>query len=230
MPPLLEIRNLSFSHGDGIRALSGVSFDLSHGENLAILGPNGSGKTTLLLHLNGVLQGSGEIRVGGLTVSDKNLPEVRRRVGLVFQNSDEQLFMPTVLQDVMFGPLNLGWNIELARDRSVRALTDMGITPTLFDRPPFHLSAGEKRRVALAGVLVMKPEILLLDEPTTSLDPPGQRALVELLRFIPQPKIVATHDAGFASKLSDRAIFLEGGRVACDGPIQLILSKFNWGV
>jgi len=159
---------------------------------------------------------------------DRNLPEIRRKAGLLFQEADEQLFMPTVLEDVMFGPLNLGWNRQEAERKCRAALTRVGVSEILLDRPPFHLSTGEKRRVALAGVLVMEPEILLLDEPTTSLDPPGQRALLELLRTVPQPKLIATHDVHFAAALSDRAIFLNGGRLIADGKLQDVIERFDW--
>jgi cobalt/nickel transport system ATP-binding protein len=228
MCAFLEVRNLTFQHPSGATALDNVSFQLSRTENVAVFGPNGSGKTTLLLHLNGTLRGRGSVRVCGLEMSDRNLPEIRRKAGLLFQEADEQLFMPTVLEDVMFGPLNLGWNRQEAERKCRAVLTRVGISDILLDRPPFHLSTGEKRRVALAGVLVMEPEILLLDEPTTSLDPPGQRALLELLRTVPQPKLIATHDVHFAAALSDRAIFLNGGRLIADGKLQDVIERFDW--
>jgi len=228
MGVLLEIRNLTYHHPDGTKALDKVSLRLDDDEDLAIFGPNGSGKTTLLLHLNGTLMGEGSIHISGIEVNRKNLAAIRRRVGIVFQEADEQLFMPTVLEDVMFGPLNLNWPPELAAQRARHALTGVGIGEDLLQRPPFHLSAGEKRRVALAGVLAMEPQLLLLDEPTTSLDPPGQRALLDLLRSLPQPKIVATHDIYFAAALSTRAIFLENGRVIADGELNEIATRFAW--
>jgi len=228
MCAFLEVRNLTFQHPSGATALENVSFQLSRTENVAVFGPNGSGKTTLLLHLNGTLRGRGSVRVCGLEMHDRNLPEIRRKAGLLFQEADEQLFMPTVLEDVMFGPLNLGWNRQEAERKCRAALTRVGVSEILLDRPPFHLSTGEKRRVALAGVLVMEPEILLLDEPTTSLDPPGQRALLELLRTGPQPKLIATHDVHFAAALSDRAIFLTGGRLIADGKLQDVIERFDW--
>lgn len=228
MGVLLEIRNLSYWHPGRIKALDNISLTLGEDENLAIFGPNGSGKTTLLLHINGTLNGKGSIRVAGLEVTGTNLSEIRRLVGIVFQNTDEQLFMPTVLEDVMFGPLNLDWAPEEADRRARQALAQVGIGEDLLRRPPFHLSAGEKRRVALAGVLVMQPQLLLLDEPTTSLDPPGQRALIELLRALPQPKIVATHDVHFAAALSGRAIFLQNGRLEADGLVRDIARQFAW--
>lgn len=228
MDPFLEVCGLTFQHPDGTKALDNVSFQLTGGENLAVLGPNGSGKTTLLLHLNGTLRGRGSVRLCGLELRDGNLREIRRKAGLLFQEADEQLFMPTVLEDVMFGPLNLGWNTKEAEEKCRTALIQVGVPDDLLDRPPFHLSTGEKRRVALAGVLVMEPEILLLDEPTTSLDPPGQRALLELLRTLPQPKLIATHDIHFAAALSERAIFLESGRLVADGRLQDIVKRFDW--
>lgn len=225
---LLDVRNLTYCHEDGTKALDDVSLQLDAGENLALLGPNGSGKTTFLLNVNGTLIGSGAIRVTGLEVTKQNLLEIRRRVGIVFQNADEQLFMPTVLEDVMFGPLNLGWNAAEAEMRAVQTLRNVGISGDLLRRPPFNLSAGEKRRVALAGVLVMEPQLLLLDEPTTSLDPPGQRALLDLLKALPQPKVIATHDVHFADALSRRAVFLEGGRLIADGELRGVVREFDW--
>ncbi len=228
MCTFLDVRNLTFQHPGGTKALDNVSFQMTGNENLAVLGPNGSGKTTLLLHLNGTLRGRGSVRVCGLEMCDKNLLEIRRKAGLLFQEADEQLFMPTVMDDVMFGPLNLGWNRQEAERRCRTALTRVGISEDLLNRPPFHLSTGEKRRVALAGVLVMEPEILLLDEPTTSLDPPGQRALLELLSSLPQPKLIATHDVHFAAALSERAIFLKRGRLIADGGLQEVIRRFDW--
>lgn len=228
MAALVEILNLTYQHPGGAKALDNISLEISGAESLAILGPNGSGKTTLLLHLAGILSGQGRVRVTGLDVRSPNLVEIRRRVGFVFQEADEQLFMPTVLEDVMFGPLNLGWDVGQAEQRAIAALTGVGIGLELLKRPPFHLSAGEKRRVAIAGVLAMDPQLLLLDEPTTSLDPPGQRALLELLCSLPQPKIIATHDVHFAAALSRRAVFLQNGRLLADGEIERIVEEFRW--
>jgi len=228
MSPLLEIVDLNYRYPDGTPALRGISLHLAEGESLALFGPNGSGKTTLLLHLNGTLTGSGVIRIAGLDVCKSNLKEIRRRVGIVFQDSDEQLFMPSVLEDVMFGPLNLGWTREKAEHRARAVLEQVGLCAADAHRPPFHLSAGEKRRVALAGVLAMEPKLLVLDEPTTSLDPPGQRALLELLRQLPQPKLIATHDVSFATGLATRAIFLTGGKILAEGPLPHIVDQFEW--
>jgi len=224
----MEIRGLSYFQPNGVKALDEISFRLSNHENLTLLGPNGSGKTTLLLHINGTLTGSGAVFIEGLPVIPGNLSEIRRSVGIVFQDADEQLFMPTVLEDVMFGPLNLGMSASEAEVTAKSALTDVGITSDLLQRPPFHLSQGEKRRVALAGVLAMKPKLLLLDEPTTSLDPPGQKSLVKLLKTLPQSKIIATHDIHFAAQLSNRAVFLDRGRLLADGDLSDIVQRYGW--
>jgi len=225
---LLEVRGLSYVQPNGVKALAEVSFRLNNQETLTLLGPNGSGKTTLLLHLNGTLQGTGSIYIDGLPVTGDRLREVRRSVGIVFQDADEQLFMPTVLEDVMFGPLNLGLSAADAEITALQALNDVGITTDLLRRPPFHLSQGEKRRVALAGVLAMKPKLLLLDEPTTSLDPPGQKLLIKLLKTLPQSKIIATHDIHFAAQLSNRAIFLDRGQLLADGDLTGIVERYEW--
>ena len=228
MSVALEIRDLTYQYADGNKVLDKVSLKVDGAENLVIFGPNGSGKTTLLLHMNGILIGRGFIQVGGLELSKNNLAEIRRKVGIVFQDADEQLFMPTVLEDVMFGLLNSGWPENLANHQAQEFLRQVGIGETLFQRAPYHLSAGEKRRVALAGVLAMNPELLLLDEPTTALDPPGQRNLVQLLRALKQPMIIATHDIHFARALSQRAIFLQRGKVIADGDIEDIVKQFAW--
>ncbi len=224
----MEVRRLSYYQPNGIKALDEVCFRLNKNENLTLLGPNGSGKTTLLLHINGTLKGTGGIFIEGHEVTPSNLSEIRRSVGIVFQDADEQLFMPTVLEDVMFGPLNLGMSAAEAEVSAKSALADVGITSDLLQRPPFHLSQGEKRRVALAGVLAMQPKLLLLDEPTTSLDPPGQKSLVRLLKTLPQSKIIATHDIHFAAQLSSRAIFLDRGRLLADGDLAEIVERYEW--
>jgi cobalt/nickel transport system ATP-binding protein len=228
MRSLLEVHHLSYCHPNGTAALTDISLQMPVGTNLVLFGPNGSGKTTFLLHLNGTLLGQGSIQVDGIEVKRGNLTEIRRTVGLVFQEADDQLFMPTVLEDVMFGLLNLGWTPKTAEIQAKRTLAQVGINEGLFSRAPFHLSAGEKRRVALAGVLAMEPKLLLLDEPTTSLDPPGQRALVQILKALPQSKIIATHDAHFARCLSDRAMFMESGRLIADGDVDQLIKQFSW--
>jgi len=227
MTPLIEVRDLSFRYDDGTRALDGINFTLHAGETVAVLGANGSGKTTFVLQLNGILQGEGSVTACGLPVTKENLAVIRAKIGMVFQDSDEQLFMPTVLEDVAFGPLNQGLSAEQAIQTARAALTQTGMDHA-FDKAPYHLSAGEKRRVALAGVLAMKPEILVLDEPTTFLDPPAQRNLFHLLNELPQAKLIVTHHTRFAAALAKRAIFFEQGKLVADGPIEEIVRRFDW--
>ena len=178
-PPLIEVRGLSYRYPDGTPALDQVDFQLDDGETVALLGANGSGKTTFVLHLNGLLAGEGSIRVCGEPLTRESLARARQKIGLVFQDSDSQFFMPTVLEDVAFGPLNLGLEGPAAAARARAALAEVGMSAAE-QRAPWHLSAGEKKRVAIAGILAMRPEILVLDEPTTFLDPPAECALVEL--------------------------------------------------
>ncbi|MEX2261576.1 MAG: ABC transporter ATP-binding protein [Bryobacteraceae bacterium] len=227
MEPLIRIRNLRFQYEDGSVALNGVDFDLFPGETVAVLGANGSGKTTFVLHLNGLLQGRGEIVVAGIPLSKKTLPAARQKIGIVFQNSDDQLFMPTVIEDVAFGPLNLGMTPAEASERARATLAQVDMLHAV-DKAPYHLSAGEKRRVAIAGVLAMRPDMLVLDEPTTFLDPPGQLALLDLLRNLPQAKLIVTHDVEFAQALADRAVFFERGRIADAGAVAEIVRRFSW--
>jgi cobalt/nickel transport system ATP-binding protein len=231
MTRIIEVRGLRYRYPDGTQALDGVDFHLDAGECVALLGANGSGKTTFALHLNGLLLGEGSVEVCGVrldaTTPPRALAEVRAKIGLVFQDSDAQLFMPTVLEDVAFGPANLGLSPGLAADRARAALAQVGMSEAL-QKAPYHLSSGEKRRVALAGVLAMQPEVLVLDEPTTSLDPPGQRDLTALLRQLPQAKLLVTHDAEFADALAARAVFFERGRVAGQGTVAEMVTCFGW--
>jgi cobalt/nickel transport system ATP-binding protein len=231
MNRVIDVRGLRYRYSDGTQALDGIDFHLEPGECVALFGANGSGKTTFALHLNGLLHGEGFVEVCGLRLaadaSAKMLTEVRAKVGLVFQDSDEQLFMPTVLEDVAFGPANLGLPPALAVERAREALQQVGMGAVL-DKAPYHLSSGEKRRVALAGVLAMQPEVLVLDEPTTSLDPPGQRDLTALLRGLPQAKLLVTHDVEFAGALASRAVFFEHGRVAGEGTVEEVVTRFRW--
>jgi cobalt/nickel transport system ATP-binding protein len=224
---VIEVHNLRYRYPDGTQALDGIDFCLDAEECVALFGANGSGKTTFVLHLNGLLDGEGSIEICGQPLSRKTLPGIRTKVGLVFQDSDEQLFMPTVLEDVAFGPLNEGLAPEQAMARAQQSLEQVGMSDAL-GKAPYHLSAGEKKRVAIAGVLAMQPEILVLDEPTTFLDPPAQRELVRLLRNLPQAKILVTHDVEFARTLATRALFFEKGRVAGSGPVEEVLHRFNW--
>ena len=225
--PLIDVRGLCFHYEDGTAALNGIDFQLMPGETVALLGANGSGKTTFVLHLNGLLSGQGSVTVCGMPVGKETLAKVRQKIGLVFQDSDNQLFMPTVLEDVAFGPLNMGLEREAAMQKARAALDQVGILKAEH-KAPYHLSAGEKKRVAIAGILAMEPEILILDEPTTFLDPPGQRALAELLNSLTQAKILVTHDVEFALALADRAVFFDKGTVAGIGTVTDVVRRFGW--
>ncbi|MES1257978.1 MAG: ABC transporter ATP-binding protein [Acidobacteriota bacterium] len=205
-----------------------MDFELEAGQTVALLGANGSGKTTFALHLNGILRGtSGSISVDGLAMTDGNLREIRRRVGLVFQDSDNQLFMPTALEDVAFGPLASGVSQAEASGKAYAALEKTGMAHKA-GKAPWHLSAGEKKRVAIAGILAGEPRLLVLDEPTTFLDPPGQRGLAELLESLPQAKILITHDVAFAQRLTEQGVFFREGRIAARDAITAIVREFGW--
>jgi cobalt/nickel transport system ATP-binding protein len=227
MTPLIDVRGLHFHYDDGTRALNGVDFQLFPGETVALLGANGSGKTTFVLHLNGLLTGQGSIEVCGMRLGKETLPLVRRKIGLVFQDCETQLFMPTVLEDVAFGLLNLGMTPAAAGARARAALDLTGMAEAAH-KAPYHLSAGEKKRVAIAGILAMEPEILILDEPTTYLDPPGHTSLLHLLRSLPQAKILVTHDTAFAEALAQRACFFERGAIAGTGTVRELARRFGW--
>ena len=228
MEPLIRVSGLSYSYDDGTAALRGVDFELYPGENVVLFGPNGSGKTTFLLHLIGLLRGEGTVEVCGHRVkNDANLHRFRQQVGLLFQDSDDQLFMPTVFDDVAFGPLNLGLDKTAVEQRVHECLRLVGME-AVAGKAPYHLSAGEKRRVALAGVLAMEPEILLLDEPATFLDPPGRAALLEILHRLPQAKIIVSHDLDLARELATRAVFFSEGRVVAAGSVDQLVARFHW--
>lgn len=224
---LVEVCGLHFRYPDGTLALDGIDFALDEGESVALFGANGSGKSTFTLHLNGLLMGEGAVQVCGLPVSRANLETIRAKIGLVFQDSDSQLFMPTVLEDVSFGLLNRGMDPREAEKQARAALDAVGMSAAA-DRAPYHLSAGEKRRVALAGVLAMDPAILVLDEPTTSLDPPAQRNLADLLCGLREAKIVVTHNVRFAQAVCDRAVFFERGKIIARGRVDEIAAHFDW--
>jgi len=227
MSAAIEITNLKYRYHDGTEALCGVSFQIAAGECVALLGPNGSGKSTLLLHLNGIFpdkhNGNSAVKIFDEAVAEETLERIRRRVGLVFQDPDDQLFCPTVEEDVAFGPQQLGMNETEISARVLKSLEQVGL-PNFAHRATHHLSHGEKRRVCLAGVLACEPEILILDEPTSDLDPRGRREFKALLRQIPATKLIATHDLEFAVEMCSRAIVLDAGRIVADGPLRQVLN------
>ena len=215
--PAVDVRALVHAYADGTPALRGVDLRIDAGEAVAIVGANGAGKSTLLKHLNGLLlAGSGGVYIEGIALTRASLADVRRRVGYVFQDADDQLFMPTVQDDVAFGPMNHGLAADEAQARVAAALQAVGAAHLAL-RAPYRLSGGEKRAVAIAGVLAMAPSILVLDEPSTGLDPAGRRRLIELLGRLPQTRIVATHDLGLVLQSCPRALVLHEGRVVADG-------------
>jgi cobalt/nickel transport system ATP-binding protein len=220
MNPSLDLRGVHYSYPDGSIALRGVDLEVAAGERVALLGPNGAGKTTLVLHLNGILHGgAGEVAVGGLPVDPTDrarLMEIRRRVGIVFQDPDDQLFMPTVAEDVAFGPANLGLRGDELRQRVDEALAAVKMSEHR-DQTPHHLSFGQRRRVAVATVLAMRPEILVLDEPSSNLDPAARRELSEILRDLPVTLLMVTHDLPYALELCARAVILDAGQIVADG-------------
>ena len=223
--PALEIRGLLFGYPDGTQALFGIDLEIARGERVALLGPNGAGKTTLVLHLNGIhLPQQGSVEVGGLAVSKGNLKEIRRRVGVVFQDPDDQLFMPTVRQDVGFGPANLGLRGDELDARVTAALEAVGMEG-FADRAPHHLSFGQRRRVAVATVLAMEPEILVLDEPSSNLDPAGRRELADILRSLDITMLMVTHDLPYALELCVRSLVMNRGLIVGDGITVEVLSN-----
>ena len=222
--PAVELESVRYAYPDGHEALAGVSLSVRPGERVAILGPNGSGKTTLVLHLNGILTPtSGTIEVNGTPVAGPHLAEVRRRVGVVFQDPDDQLFMPTAGQDVAFGPANDGvTGAEL--DRRVADALELVDMAGARDRPPHHLSLGQRRRVALATVLSMDPSVLVFDEPSANLDPFARRELVDIVTGLAKTTIVVTHDLLYAAELCPRSVILDAGRIVADGPTLELLA------
>jgi cobalt/nickel transport system ATP-binding protein len=223
LPPSLLVDGLAFAYPDGHQALFGVHLRVGKGERVALLGPNGAGKTTLVLHLNGLLSGGvGSVSVAGLTVEPENYPEIRRRVGVVFQDPDDQLFMPTVRDDVAFGPANAGVKGSELDARVEAALDAVGMRD-FADRPPHHLSFGQRRRVALATVLVMEPEILVMDEPSSNLDPASRRELADVVRSLDITLLMVTHDLPYALELCPRSVILSKGVIVADGSTRDIL-------
>jgi cobalt/nickel transport system ATP-binding protein len=227
--PAIAVERLAFAYPDGRQTLFGVDLTIAAGERVALLGPNGAGKTTFVLHLNGILgavtggTGSGAVRIGGLPVERANLQEVRRRVGLVFQDPDDQLFMPTVADDVGFGPANLGLRGDELRARVLEALDQVGMAQFV-DRPPHHLSFGQRRRVAVATVLAMRPQVLVLDEPSSNLDPASRRELADILTGLDVTVLMVTHDLPYALQLCSRAVLMDEGRIVADGATRELLA------
>jgi len=221
--PIIRIDGLSFAYGDGRQALADIHLTVQEGEKVAVVGPNGAGKSTLLLHLNGILRSNGHVHVAGLPIDDAHVRMVRARVGLVFQDPDDQLFSPTVFDDVAFGPLHAGLPEAEVRDRVARALQAVGMSghePHM----PFHLSLGERKRISIATVLSMDPVILVFDEPSAGLDPRARRQLIHLLRELPQTMLVASHDMRLVWDLCPRTVILDGGRLVADGPTAELLT------
>lgn len=220
----VEVKGLRFSYPDGRQALSGVDLEVEPGERLAVLGPNGAGKSTLMLHLNGIhTPSAGNIWVGGMEVGPSTLGEIRRRVGLVFQDTNDQLFMPTVAEDVAFGPANLGMRGEELDERVKEALARVSASDTAH-RAPHHLSGGEKRRASIATVLAMHPDVLVLDEPAVGLDPAGRRDLITTLVGLNVTQLIVTHDLPLALELCERAVIMYGGRIVARGPTRQLLA------
>ena len=222
---LVEFKNVFFRYPDGTEALKGINFRITHGESVGVVGANGAGKSTLLQHMNGYLMPtSGTVIIGDLPLTRKTRQEIRRKVGIIFQNPDDQLFMPTVFDDVAFGPLNLGMDEESVRERVRKALS-MVHSLDLRDKPPHHLSSGQKSAVAIASVMAMEPDILAMDEPAANLDPKSRRSLITLLKSFRHSKIIASHDLDLILDVCQRCIVIGDGAVVADGPSAEILTN-----
>lgn len=226
MPPAIKIRDLVFTYPDGTCALNGISIDVHEGQKLAVIGSNGAGKTTLMLHLNGILKGKGHIEIQGLEINPETVREIRKRVGIVFQNPDDQLFMPTVFDDIAFGLKNIGLTDEEIKIRVRESLNEVGL-PGFENRNSFHLSMGEKKRVATATVLSMRPSIIALDEPTGSLDPKGRREITKLIQKLEGTVIIVTHDLELSSRTCERVVVMWRGKITADGQTREILEDSN---
>jgi len=218
----IEVEHLTFQYPDGLQALSDVSLNITPGEKTALVGPNGAGKSTLILHLNGILTGNGSVKVCGLQVHPDNLKRVRAQVGMVFQSPEDQLFSPTVYDDVAFGPLYQGLPEQEVHTRVDQALAAVAMS-AYKERVSHHLSMGEKKRIAIATVLSMQPEVLVLDEPTAGLDPRSRRGLINLLRQLPLTMLVSTHDILMVRELFPRMVIMDQGRIVADGPTETLL-------
>ena len=221
----LSVNNISFEYPDGFKALENINLSLSKGERLAVLGPNGAGKTTLILQLNGILGDlNGQITLNNNSFSEENISKIRKSVGLVFQDPDDQLFMPTVLEDVMFGPKNFGFSDELVKKNSMKALEQVKMLQ-FKDKPPHHLSFGQKRKVAIASVLASEPELLVLDEPSSNLDPASRRELIDILKNLDVSIILVTHDLPMALEICNRSVILNNGKITANDETYKILKN-----
>jgi cobalt/nickel transport system ATP-binding protein len=223
MEELLRVENLSYTYPDGRQALKDINLTVFKGDSLALGGANGAGKSTLILHFNGIIRSDGNVFFLGKPIDDKNLKYVRSRVGLVFQNPDDQLFSPTVFDDVAFGPINMGYDEEQVRDAVKKALALVGMSG-FEKRSPHHLSIGEKKRIAIATVLSMSPDLLVIDEPSASLDPKGKWDFIDFLKHLSWTKIIVSHDLELVESLCRRIVVMENGRIAADGLTADILS------
>jgi cobalt/nickel transport system ATP-binding protein len=232
---VIEIKNLSYAYPDGTSALKDIGLDIFEAESLGVIGPNGAGKSTLLLHLNGILRGNNHIRILDLEINDRTLPLLRGKVGLVFQHPDDQLFMPCVFDDVAFGPLNMGLAKEEVQNAVQGALKEVDMLDCI-RRPSHHLSAGQKKRVSLATVLSMNPEILVLDEPSSDLDPKHRQDLINILKRLKITKIIATHDLDLVLEVCSRVVLLDNGKLAAQGNVleifnnRKLLEEHNLGI
>ena len=220
---ILETESLRFAYHDGRPVLDGVTVSVLHGESVGLVGPNGAGKSTLLMHFNGILKGRGKVLVDGMPVEKDNLRAIRRIVGWISQDSGDQLFMPTLFDDVAFGPLNMGLDDGEVKARAEEALAMVGLSG-LGERSPQHLSGGERKAAAIAAVLSMRPQVMLLDEPTNDLDHAARRALIDFLRLLPVTKVIASHDLEMIIDLCPRVIMLDAGRVVADGASTEVLA------
>jgi cobalt/nickel transport system ATP-binding protein len=223
MSKAIEIENFSYSYPDGAVALSGINLSIEHNQKVALIGPNGAGKSTLLLAMAGFVKGNGRVCIDGLEVNGSNLKKIRTLLCSCMEDPDDQLFMPTLFDDVAFGPLNMGLSPQEIKSRAAYALEIVGLT-NMADRAPHHLSAGQKRAAAIATVLSMSPKIITLDEPDGSLDPASRNNLIRLLSSLPQTLIIATCNMDFAAALAERAVLLNGGRIIADGEAEKIMS------
>lgn len=225
MSKYLEISNLTYEYPDGYKALNEISFDLEEGDSLGILGPNGAGKTTLILHLNGILgEMDGSIKLNNLEFVEDNLAEIRKTVGVVFQDPDDQLFMPTVLEDVMFGPKNFGFSEVASRENAEEALKMVGMNDYQ-EKAPHHLSFGQKRKVAIASVLASKPQLLVLDEPSSNLDPSSRRELIDILLSLEISIVLVTHDLPMALEICPKSIVVNSGLITENGKTKDLLTN-----